>query len=171
MSAPLEPRPRLLGRKHRITIVASAFNQVFADALLDSTVRALEGISQQHRIEILRVPGAAEIPVTVAATLEHDPPHCVIALGVIMRGDTGQADLIAQSVYGALQQLSVKHRHPVINEVLLVDDEKQAYARCIGKTLNRGEEAAKAAIAMMELFSTRFDRASQSVKRHLKPNA
>jgi 6,7-dimethyl-8-ribityllumazine synthase len=48
--------------------------------------------------------------------------------------------------------LSVQSGRPIIHEVLLVDDEKQAYARCIGANLNRGKEAARAAAAMIDIF-------------------
>jgi 6,7-dimethyl-8-ribityllumazine synthase len=76
----------------------------------------------------------------------------MIAFGCVIRGSTAHADLISRSVTDSLQQLAVKHRVPVIHEVLLVDDEKQAYARCIGSKLNRGREAARAAAAMIDVF-------------------
>ena len=52
----------------------------------------------------------------------------------------------------ALQRLAIESMRPVIHEVLLVEDEKQAYARCIGAKLNRGREAARAAAAMIDVF-------------------
>jgi 6,7-dimethyl-8-ribityllumazine synthase len=76
----------------------------------------------------------------------------VIALGLIIRGSTAHADLVAESVTTSLQQLAVDHRVPIIHEVLLVDDEKQAYARCIGANINRGREAARAATSMIDIF-------------------
>jgi 6,7-dimethyl-8-ribityllumazine synthase len=84
--------------------------------------------------------------------LERDPPACIIALGVILRGTTAHADLIGRSVTDSLQQLAIGSLRPVIHEVLLLDDEKQAYARCIGKQLNRGRDAAQAASAMVDVF-------------------
>jgi 6,7-dimethyl-8-ribityllumazine synthase len=58
--------------------------------------------------------------------------------------------LVAESVTQSLQQIAVYHVTPVIHEVILCDDSKQAYARCIGSKLNRGKEAARAALAMMD---------------------
>jgi 6,7-dimethyl-8-ribityllumazine synthase len=55
-------------------------------------------------------------------------------------------------VTDALQRLAIKSLRPVIHEVLVVNDEKQAYARCIGSQLNRGREAARAAAAMIDVF-------------------
>jgi 6,7-dimethyl-8-ribityllumazine synthase len=76
----------------------------------------------------------------------------VIALGLIIRGSTEHGDLVASSVTNALQGLAVKSLRPIIHEVLLVEDEKQAYARCIGSQLNRGKEAARAAAAIIDIF-------------------
>ena len=84
--------------------------------------------------------------------LDRQRPACVIALGVILKGATAHAELVARSVTEALQGLAVSSRIPVINEVLLLEDEKQAYARCIGANLNRGKEAARAAAAMVDVF-------------------
>ena len=88
----------------------------------------------------------------VASVLDRDPPSCVIALGLIIRGSTEHGDLVARSVTDALQKLAVESLRPIIHEVLLVDDEKQAYARCIGAQLNRGREAARAAAAIIDVF-------------------
>jgi 6,7-dimethyl-8-ribityllumazine synthase len=84
--------------------------------------------------------------------LERNPPACIIALGLIIRGLTAHADLVARSVTDSLQQLAVSSQRPIINEVLLVEDEKQAYARCIGSQINRGREAARAASLMIDVF-------------------
>ena len=139
----------------RVCIVAAKYNEQFADALVDNTVAELSELMPQTRVDIIRVPGAFEIPVTIANVLDRgeQPPACVIALGVIVKGATAHADLIAKSLTRALQELAVKHRVPVIHEVLLVEDEKQAYARCIGSNLNRGREAARVAASMVDIFS------------------
>lgn len=139
----------------RVCIVAGKYNEQFADALVDNTVAELGELMPQTRVDIIRVPGAFEIPVTVANVLDRgeSPPACVIALGVILKGATSHADLIANSITLSLQELAIKHKVPVIHEVLLVEDEKQAYARCIGSNLNRGREAARVAASMVDIFS------------------
>jgi 6,7-dimethyl-8-ribityllumazine synthase len=151
MSTALPPRPRSIGPKVKICIVASKYNETFTDALVENAIAELGVLVPQGRIDLIRVPGAFEIPGMVAAVLERDPPSCVLALGLIIRGATAHADLVAGSVTNALQQLAVQHTLPVIHEVLLVDDEKQAYARCIGENLNRGKEAARAAASMIDI--------------------
>ena len=155
MSSALPPKPRIIGPRMRVCIVAAKYNEQFADALVDNTVAELSELMPQTRVDIIRVPGAFEIPVTIANVLDRgeNPPACVIALGVIVKGSTSHADLIANSITLSLQELAIKHKVPVIHEVLLVEDEKQAYARCIGSNLNRGREAARVAASMVDIFS------------------
>jgi 6,7-dimethyl-8-ribityllumazine synthase len=153
MSTALQPKPRVIGHKVRICIVASKYNEQFTDALVENTISELGELSPAARIEVIRVPGAFEIPVAVAKSMQRDDLNCIIALGLIIRGDTHHADLVASSVTQALQNLAVQNCLPVIHEVLLVEDEKQAHARCIAASMNRGREAARAAAGMIEVFS------------------
>jgi 6,7-dimethyl-8-ribityllumazine synthase len=152
MSNALTPKPRIIGPKVRICIVASKYNEQFTNALVENAIEELGELVPQGRVDLIRVPGAFEIPVMVASVLDRDPPACIIALGLIIRGSTQHADLVGSSVTDALQQLAIASLRPVIHEVLLVDDEKQAYARCIGSQLNRGREAARSAAAMIDVF-------------------
>jgi 6,7-dimethyl-8-ribityllumazine synthase len=152
MSSALQPKPRIVGPKARICIVASKYNEQFTDALVENAIEELGELVPQGRVDLIRVPGAFEIPVMIASVLDRDPPNCVIALGLIIRGSTQHADLVGNSVTEALQRLAVQYLRPIVHEVLLLDDEKQAYARCIGAQLNRGREAARAAAAMIDVF-------------------
>ncbi|MBB5350045.1 6,7-dimethyl-8-ribityllumazine synthase [Haloferula luteola] len=152
MSTALPPKPRIIGPRMRVCIVASRYNEQFSDALVENTVAELSELMPNTRIDVIRVPGAYEIPVVAAAVLDRQLPSALIALGVIIKGATAHADLIAGSVVDSLQQLAVQYQTPVINEVLLVEDEKQAYARCIGANLNRGREAARVAASMVDVF-------------------
>jgi 6,7-dimethyl-8-ribityllumazine synthase len=152
MSTALPPKPRILGNRVRVCIVASKYNAQFADALVGNTIEELEDLLPQARIDLIRVPGAFEIPVMVANVLDREPPACVIALGVIIRGSTAHAEHVGKSVTDSLQRLATESLRPVIHEVLLVEDEKQAYARCIGSQMNRGREAARAAAEMIDVL-------------------
>jgi 6,7-dimethyl-8-ribityllumazine synthase len=167
MSSMLPPKPRTIGPKVRICIIASKYNETFTDALVENAIEELGELVPQGRVDLIRVPGAFEIPVTVASILERDPPACIIALGLIIRGATEHADLVATSVTQALQQLAVSSLRPIIHEVLLVADEKQAYARCIAASLNRGKEAARAAAAMIDIFQE-LDRSMPRNSSHQK---
>jgi len=152
MSSALPPKPRIIGPKVRICIVASKYNEQFTDALVQNTIKELGELVPHGRVDLIRVPGAFEIPVMVATILERDPPACIIALGLIIRGSTEHGDMVVASVTDSLQALAVRTLRPIIHEVILVKDEKQAYARCIGAQLNRGKEAARAAAAMIDTF-------------------
>lgn len=164
MSSALPPKPRIIGPRVRICIIASKYNEEFTDALVENAVAEIGELMPNARMDIVRVPGAFEIPVAVASVIKRERPHAIIALGLILKGATAHADLIARSVSDALQQLAVDHIVPVINEVLLVEDEKQAYARCIGANLNRGKEAARSAASMVDVFSE-LDRSMPSSSR------
>ena len=152
MSHSLPQKPRIIGPKIRICIIASKYNEQFTDALVENTIEELAELVPHGRVDLIRVPGAFEIPGMVANMLDRDPPACIIALGLIIRGSTEHADLVARSVTDALQGLAVESLRPIIHEVLVVNDEAQARARCLDAPLNRGREAARAAAAMIDVF-------------------
>ena len=153
MSTALPPKPRVISTKrNRIAIIASKYNERYSDALVDFVIDELGDYLPQARVDLIRVPGAFEIPVTVRALIELEAPTCVIALGVIIKGETGHADLVASSVTDMLQSISVQYATPIIHEVLLLEDEKQAEVRCLDVDQNRGIEAARAAATMVEVF-------------------
>jgi 6,7-dimethyl-8-ribityllumazine synthase len=166
MSAIIPPKPRVpVGGKMRISIVAAKFNQQYTDALVENTVEEIDQFAPNARVDLVRVPGAFEIPVICKALLEEEQPDCIIALGCIIRGGTGHADLVATAVTESLMSLSVEKTTPIIHEVLLVEDEKQAYARCIGQTINRGREAARSALEIIDVMNE-VNRANQSMRLH-----
>lgn len=136
-----------------VCIVASRYNSLYTDALVKSASETLARLAPNLTVNIVRVPGAFEIPVVVETVACGDiQPLAILALGVIIRGSTAHADLIAASITKSLQETSINHLVPVIHEVLLVDNAAQAEARSLGDELNRGREAAEAAVAMIEVM-------------------
>lgn len=153
MSQTLPRRPRLIGPRKTFAIVASMFNEEFVNAMLESVKAELLGVMPSASVPLYRVPGAWEIPVVAEYVMENTHVDVVIALGVVIRGDTAHADIVARSVSDKLQDMAVSHTIPVVNMVLLLDSEEQARARCIDQgELNRGIEAARTALSMAELF-------------------
>jgi 6,7-dimethyl-8-ribityllumazine synthase len=132
--------------------VASTYNREMVDGMLAAAVSELEAIFPKMQVPVFRVPGAYEIPVTIAKVLDAKDYAAVIALGVIIRGATAHADLVGSSVTTALQEIAVERRCPVIHEVLLVNTQEDARERCLGTRINRGAEAARTAAAMADLF-------------------
>ena len=104
--------------------------------------------SSPRRISVVRVPGAFEIPLAVKLVAMQGQCDGIVALGVVLQGETAHAELIARSVTEALMRLALEFSVPVIHEVLFLKNEEQAKARCLGPKLNRGLEAARAAVAM-----------------------
>ena len=150
MSSNLPERPDPLESPRRFAIVASRYNSEFVDGLQESAVNELMVLAPGSEIQLVRVPGSFEIPLAVQTVAMQREVDAIFAFGVIWEGQTRHADLIAGSVTNALLDLSLKYKVPVLHEVLVVQTEEQARARCtVGAELNRGTEAARAAIRMI----------------------
>lgn len=135
-----------------VYIVASQYNSRYTDAMVEAASNRLRELGQNLFIKVVRVPGAFEIPMIAnRLALSMPDPLAVIALGVIIRGATAHADLIADAITQRLLKTTVETQVPLIHEVLLVENEQQAEERTLGEKINRGREAAEAAVAMMEL--------------------
>ena len=153
MLKPIRQTSRRAGTA-RFAIVASEYNALYVDAMLRAAKGELRRAGAKS-VEILRVPGAYEIPVVAArlARTGRDGAHgkplaAVICLGVILRGETVHAAHIGEAVSLALMQIQLQYEVPVIHEVLLLENEAQARARCLDRRHNRGAEAARTALAM-----------------------
>lgn len=153
MSTELPSRNRALQSAARVTIIASTYNEKYTTALLENCLAELRETAERLAVKVVRVPGAFEVPVmakrAIALAEESLRPDVVIALGVILRGSTAHADLIGSAITTQLLSIACDSLTPVIHEVLLLNDEQQAFARCIASALNRGREAARAALAMI----------------------
>ena len=148
MSKSVPMRPRLAPKATlSFAIVASQYNAQFTQPLVDNAYRELNILEPGATVSLISAPGSFEIPLMVQAVAELDRYQAIIALGLIIEGETSHAGLIAQSVTNSLLDISLALRVPVIHGVLLVGSEEQARARCIGQEFNRGIEAARAAVA------------------------
>lgn len=138
----------------RIAIIASRYNHEYVDGLVAAATEVLK--PSGAILEVFRVPGAFEIPVTASALLERDDcePDAIICLGLIWQGETNHAQQIGQAVTQALMELSWTTGVPIIHEVITVTTEAQAKARCLDKATNRGTEAAQTALAMVETLQS-----------------
>ena len=145
------------GEGRRFAIVASRYNARFVDAMVRAAQAELKGAGARQ-VEIIRVPGAYEIPVVAAwlartAAGKEQPLAAIICLGVILRGETVHAAHIGEAVSRALMEIQLKFELPVIHEVLLLENEGQARVRCLDRNHNRGTEAAQTALFMADTLA------------------
>ena len=148
MSKSVPMRPRLAPKATlSFAIVASQYNAQFTQPLVDNAYRELNILEPGATVSLVSAPGSFEIPLMVQSVAELDRYQAIIALGLIIQGETAHATLIAQSITTSLLSISLAHRVPVIHGILLVDNEAQARARCIDQEINRGVEAARAAVS------------------------
>jgi len=135
-------------------IVASKYNPRFVQGMLEGALAELQRAALV-KPEVVRVPGAFEIPVVVNAILRRKATErcaAVICLGVILRGQTTHAQAISDAVTSSLAQLQLEYGVPIIHEVLLLENEAQAVVRCLDKEHNRGTEAAQTALEMARVM-------------------
>lgn len=142
------------GAPFTVGIVAARFNSTLVDALLARALAVLAAAGVKgKRITVVRVPGSHEVPVAAQWLAQGGKRDVVIALGVLIGGDTNHHEMVGQSVSSACQQVALATRTPVINGVIVADNLKQAQARCTGR-INRGAEFARAALEMAALKRT-----------------
>src|ERR1700731_993049 len=152
MSKLAPSRPRISGRKQHFAIVASLFNRLYVQGLVDHAIAELRALSPAADISIHQVPGAFEIPIVVREIALKKNTQAILALGVILQGKTSHAQNLARSVTDALQQIAIEHGGPVLNAVLSLETEALARERCLGSKVNRGSEAARAAVQIAEVM-------------------
>jgi 6,7-dimethyl-8-ribityllumazine synthase len=146
-------RPRASGKQRTFIIVASQFNTPYVEGLVDHATKELRALAPNANVSIERVPGAFEIPVVVRELALQEKADVVIACGVILKGKTDHAQNLSRSVTDALQRIAIGHGVPVINAVLSFDNEIQARERCLENKINRGTEAARAAVKIANVMS------------------
>ena len=158
----LKPIGRKSARAGKVQffIVASKYNARYVDSMVRAA-RAELSRAGAKKVEVVRVPGAFEIPIVASrlarmATDNHlhaaGEVTAIICLGVILRGATTHAEHIGTAVSQALMQIQLRYEVPVIHEVLLLENEQQARERCLGSKHNRGREAAQTALVMAKII-------------------
>lgn len=138
------------GKGFRIAIVAAEYNARYVNGMLKAALSHLK--EQGAEVEVVRVPGAFEIPAVAAHFAEDQATDVVICLGLILEGVTAHADHIGKAVTDALVRLQINHKKPMIHEVLLVKELAHAKVRCLSREHNKGTEAAQTALRMCRVM-------------------
>lgn len=142
------------GSGRRFGIVASRFNARLVDSLVDGAVDCLHrhGV-EASAIRVVRVPGAWEIPYALGELAAAGDVDGLVALGVVIRGETPHFDYICREAAAGISRVSRQHRLPVGFGLLTCETSEQAAERAGGKAGNKGWDAAFAALEMADLGS------------------
>ncbi len=136
----------------RFAIIASRWNPRITDALVASARDAFVGNGVADAdIDVIRVPGAWELPVAARALAVAGRHAAIVALGCVVRGDTRHYEQVADGASDGLMRVALDTGVPVMNGVLAVERFEDAQARAGGSHGNKGEEAALVAIEMADL--------------------
>jgi 6,7-dimethyl-8-ribityllumazine synthase len=149
MSNEFPDRPPIYRDTWRLAIVASEYNSTYVDGLVKFAADELSLLLPESNFSTLRVPGSFEIPLGTKVVIETLNVHAVLAFGLLFDGETMHAELIANAVTKALLDLSLAHGIPILHEVLVCKTHDQAKERCLLPAINRGTEAARAAVRML----------------------
>lgn len=144
---------KLIGSGKKVAIIFSRFNEFIGEGLLKAANDCLvkHGVNE-NSIDVIKVPGAFEIPVTADRLASKKKYDAIICLGVIIRGATPHFEYVASVTSTGISQVSQKYSLPVIFGVLTTDTIEQAIERAGTKSGNKGWDSAQTAIEMADLF-------------------
>ncbi len=143
----------LTARDLRIGIVVTRFNEFVVEPLLRGALDALKrhGASEKQ-IEVVRVPGAFDMPIAVRKIAMSKRYDVLVALGAVIRGQTPHFDYVAGECASGLARIALESGVPIGFGVLTTDTMEQAVDRAGGKAGNKGADAALAALEMANLL-------------------
>lgn len=145
-------RGQLNGEGKRFAVVAARWNDLFTEKLLSGALEAFSGARvAEGDVEVFRVPGSFELPLACLKAAETRRFDAVVALGVIIRGETSHFDHVAGEAARGIAHVSLSTGVPVIFGVVTAENLEQAIDRCGAKAGNKGFEAALAAVEMADL--------------------
>lgn len=137
----------------RFAIIASRWNPRITDTLVAGARKCFadHGVAEDA-VDVVRVPGAWELPLAAARIAGGGKHAAIVALGCVVRGDTRHYEQVADGCAEGLMRVALDHDLPVCNGVLAVERFEDAQARAGGNHGNKGEEAAMVAIEMVDLL-------------------
>jgi len=144
---------QLIARGFKFALVVSRFNDFITGRLLEGAVDAIvRSDGKKEDIDVIRVPGAFEIPLVAKRAALSKKYDAVICLGAVIRGETPHFDYIASEVTKGIALLNLELSIPIAYGVITADNTEQAIERAGNKMGNKGFEAARSAIELLNLF-------------------
>ena len=142
----------LTAQDEKYCIVISRFNEFIGSKLLSGAIDELvrHGVKEDN-IDVIWVPGAFEIPLIVQKAAKKQKYDAIITLGAIIKGSTAHFDFVAAELSKGIASVSLQYSIPVMFGVLTTDNLEQAIERAGTKAGNKGSEAARSAIEMVNL--------------------
>jgi 6,7-dimethyl-8-ribityllumazine synthase len=142
------------GSRRSVGIVVAGFNGEITQKLLEGSLATLGELGvAREAIEIMPVPGAFELPLGAMALARSRRYSCVVALGCVIRGETPHFDFVSAEAASGVQVAALETGVPVAFGVLTCETREQALARAGGIHGNKGVEAARSALQMVEALS------------------
>ena len=144
----------LTDKSVRVAIVTALFNHSITNSLAAAAEGELKKLGvDASRIVKLSVPGAWELPLAAKKIFTEKKADAIVAVGCVIRGDTGHYDIVANESAQGLTQVALEFTRPVMNAVLTVENTAQAEARAKNDDTNKGAEAARSLIELLNNFA------------------
>lgn len=144
---------KIVAKGMKFGIVASRFNDFICGRLIEGAIDALTRAGADEKdIEICKVPGAFELPLTAKKMAKSNRFDAIICLGAVIRGATPHFEYISAEVSKGIASVGLETEIPVVFGVLTTDNIEQAIERAGTKSGNKGADAAMSAIEMVDLF-------------------
>jgi 6,7-dimethyl-8-ribityllumazine synthase len=145
----------LVAKGKRFGIIASRFNDFITDRLVGGAIDALtRSGAKDADIDLVKVPGAFEIPMVAQCMAETKKYHAIVCLGAVIRGATPHFDYVCAEASKGIAQVGMETQVPVIFGIVTTDSIEQAIERAGTKAGNKGWSAAVTAIEMANLMET-----------------
>ena len=141
-------------KNKKIYIVASTFYKKLIDQMVQGAINEVDAVvnNSTNNVKIVKVPGAFEIPGMINCIIENENPDLILALGVLIKGESDHFEYISSSVSNSISQLTITTNIPIIFGVLTVHNMGQAIERAYISKKNKGGEAMKTGLEMLKLY-------------------
>ena len=138
-------------KNKKIYIVASTFYEELINQMIQGATEENNGMND---LKLIKVPGTFEIPGMINYIIENQNPDLILALGVLIKGESDHFEYISSSVANSISRLSIKNSIPIIFGVLTVHNMEQAIERAYVSKKNKGGEAMKTGLEMLKLYES-----------------